>query len=378
MAESMPVWEIAWRLGAGLVLIAANAFFVAVEFGLTRLRQLDLTEEDLESSPGLRRAWEMTDRLEIHLTGCQLGISSSSVVLGVVAEPAVTAVIAPVIGLVGIEGASVRAVSVAVAIVALNLVHKIWGEQAPTYLGVERPRAVVERLAPALYWWTRIMHPLIKLGDGLAKATLRPFGVEITRSWTEDGGGDAEGDDGNAPIGERSDLKRRMADLLSRGRVPEDRRQEVLASLEIDEIPARRVMVPLDDLVHLALDAPGDENRRRIARSGYVRYPVLEAGGEPGRADRVAGVVYVPALFDPPERLAGPGLDLEDLLHPPVFLDPDLPVSELIDRLQAERQEAAFLVEKERVVGMVTIMDALEAIAGPSEDPLDDSSASGR
>ncbi|MFW6200731.1 MAG: CNNM domain-containing protein, partial [Gemmatimonadota bacterium] len=69
--------ELVLRLLSAILLVGANAFFVAVEFALTRLTQF--SPEDIpEDDKGLQTAWKMTERLEIHLTGCQLGISATS------------------------------------------------------------------------------------------------------------------------------------------------------------------------------------------------------------------------------------------------------------------------------------------------------------
>lgn len=365
--------ELILRLVAGALLVAVNAFFVSVEFALTRLRGLDLDPEAVKEQ-GLETAWELTERLEIHLTGCQLGISSSSVLLGVVAEPAITAVIEPVLGLVGVGGGSVHAISVVVAVVVLNLVHKIWGEQAPTYLGVERPAAVARHLAPPLKVWSKVMAPVIRLGDGLAKGTLGLFGVEITRSWldAEEDGGDGSG----SPTGRgaREDLTGRMSELLA-GEVPEDRQHEVLQALRIDQIPTREIMVPAEEVIWLRLDDEPSAHLRCIGEHGRVRYPVLRSrvNGREVCVDDVKGFLYVPALFtleEWPDR----GPDIEPLLAPPYLLAADTPVSHLIDRLQEERQELAVLTDPddaERVVGIVTVSDAFEVIAGDLQDPLD-------
>ena len=87
--------EVGVRLLAGGALILANGFFVAIEFALTRVRQYSEAEFD---EPGLRRAWEMTDELEIYLTGCQVGITASSIAVGIVAEPALAALFEPLFG----------------------------------------------------------------------------------------------------------------------------------------------------------------------------------------------------------------------------------------------------------------------------------------
>jgi CBS domain containing-hemolysin-like protein len=379
--------DIVWRLALAPILIGVNAFFVTVEFALTRLAEMEITEAELEESSGLRRAVSMLDRLELHLTGCQLGISLSSVLLGVLAEPAVTELIEPAFELVGIDGGAVRGISVGISVVLLNLAHKIWGEQAPTYLGIERPKAAAAELAPILYRWSRVMKPIIRLGDSAAKWTLSLMGVEVTRSWTREEGADHGGASdaaaatrggGEPPrragVPDRTEMKRRMAHILTRGQVPPDRRKEVMASLEIDEIPCTDITVGQEDLVALALDVPLRENLERIGEGGHVRYPVLKrdsANGAPIQLENVAGVLYLPAMFSDPEKVLNGSLQLEALVEPAVECSADATVAEVIDELQRARQEVALVTREGGLLGIVTITDALERIAGDLEDPLD-------
>lgn len=339
-----------------------NGFFVTTEFALTRLRQF--SRGDLAGSDRLRRAWEMTERLEIYLTGCQLGITASSILLGVIAEPAVTALLEGVVGVAGLPAGTRHVISVTTAVVLINLIHKVWGEQAPTYLGVERPLEVLQMFAPALWWWTRIMRPVILLGDGLAKSTLRLFGIEISRSWTE-----AEEDEG--PITSFLELRQRLRGLLDRGELDRERRQEVVRALEIQDVPIRRVMVPREEVRALSTERSVEENLAAAAEWRYLRYPLVGSD-----LDDVRGTLYLPALFAALADLRSGDTSLEELAEPPLRLGADLPVSQSIDRFQEAEQELAFVVEEnvvegEEVVGIVTSTDALEAIAGELHDPFD-------
>ncbi len=349
--------DIAVRLLAGAVLVLANAFFVVTEFALTRLRQFD--REELGDSPGLRKAWAMTERLEIYLTGCQLGITTSSILLGVVTEPAVTALLEGAVGVTGLGAGSRHLLSIVVAVILINLVHKIWGEQAPTYLGVERPLQVLHRLAPALWWWTKVAKPVILLGDGLAKATLGLFGVEISRSWTEEG--PEEG-----PITSYVELRQRLGTLLERGQVGRERRREIVRALEIQDIPVSEIMVPRGEIRALSTERPIEENFALIAEHGHARFPLVGSD-----VDDALGTIYVPALFGALDALRAGRTSLEELAVSPLRFEPDLAVSEAIDRFQEARQELAFVTEEGRVLGLVTSTDAFEAIAGELEDPLD-------
>jgi len=359
--------DILLRLLAGFVLVLANAFFVTTEFALTRIRQLP--EADFQSSKSLRRAWRMTEELEIYLTGCQLGITSSSILLGVVAEPAFTALLEPLLGGLDVWSAGTQhVVAVVLAVVIMNLIHKVWGEQAPTYLGVERPKQVAEWFAPGLYWWTKVMYPIIIAGDGLAKATLRLFGVEITRSWTEDGEGDG---DGEGPIETPYAARRQMLRLLGRMEdLPSDRKEEVLAALEIGDRPIREIMVARGDVVVLHVDDAVEIVTALVREHPHTRFPLVGDSLEDFR-----GIVYVPALLARIEELRDGNSGLSDLAVEPFTLPVDLSIADAIDRFQEAHQELALVLEGEDVVGLLTSTDAFEAIAGQLEDPLDEGTA---
>ncbi|MCF2239741.1 hemolysin family protein [Halobacterium salinarum] len=351
----------ALRIFGGIALLAGNGFFVATEFALTRVRQFD--ESAFQETAGLRRAWEMTDRLEIYLTGCQLGITVCSVGLGVVAEPALAVLFTPVFEFVGFGAGSIATLSVLVALAVMNVAHLVLAEKAPTYLGVERAKTVAHYCAPLHYWWTRTMSPIIRAGDRIAKAILSLVGVEMTRSWTEE---EAEGE---PTIDGRSDLRSQMGDLLSGTEIPDERREEVIGALDIDRIPVGDEAVPVDEVVAVSTTDDLETNLDRMADSPHVRYPLV---GE--SMDDFRGVVYLPEVFRDLDDLRDGTLALEDVAHPPLVFDADIAVSAAIDRFQAERQELAFVTDPDTgaVVGMVTITDVLEAITGEVEDPYDE------
>jgi CBS domain containing-hemolysin-like protein len=151
------------RLVGGAVLLLANGFFVTTEFALTRVRQF--AESEFQGG-GLERAWQMTERLEIYLSGCQVGITISSVGLGVVAEPGVAAAIDALLGALGVVSTGGgAAVSVITALALINLAHVVIGEQVPTYLGVERTTFIAKYAAPLFAAWTNPMWPVIVSAD---------------------------------------------------------------------------------------------------------------------------------------------------------------------------------------------------------------------
>lgn len=357
----MDVLETTLRVLGGLALVGVNAFFVAIEFALTRLPQL--SPEELREEEGLDEALEMTERLEFHLTGCQLGISLSSILLGVVAEPAVTALLAPLFGLLGLSESTMSVAGVVVAIVLIQLVHKIWGEQAPTYLGVERPADVARLLAKPLKLWSTVMSPLIRMGDQLAKWTLLLFGVEMTRSWVDKG---EDGDESETPEAGTPEFRRQLVEVLADGRIGEERREEIVNAYEIGEQTAREIMVSRSDIVALCADEPFERIMKDVRSHGFTRYPVV---GE--SLDDFRGILYLPALVAHEESLVAGEASLEDICSEPLRVSADVEIDRLIDTFQEHGEELAFVTEDDRVIGLVTATDAFEAIIGELVDPLD-------
>ncbi|WP_123620608.1 CNNM domain-containing protein [Halorubrum sp. CSM-61] len=351
LATAMPPGEIGLRVAAGVALILINAYFVAIEFGLTRLRQYP--ESDIDT-PGLRRAWEMTDDLEFYLTTCQIWISGTSIALGIVAEPGLAAVFAPLFENTALASAGAGSL---LAFFLINMVHLTHGEQTPTYLGVERSKQVAEYGARPLYWFAWLISPLITFGDWVAKATLRLFGVEMTGAWTE-----TEGD----VLETRAQLRTRLGSMMEEIELPEERRREVLNALDVDEVPVSEIMTPDDDIVSLSTTASVEENLDRISDTPHSRFPLFGAD-----RTEIEGIVYAPSVVTHFAELAGGSLTFADVAAPPMTVAADASVSDAYDRFQAEHQELAVVIHDGEVVGLITATDAMEAVMGQLEDPLD-------
>jgi CBS domain containing-hemolysin-like protein len=316
----------------------------------------------------------MTERLEIYLSGCQLGITIRSVGLGIAAEPALAAVIDPVVDVgrlvlepvlagVGFGGVvdggqgSHIVLAAALSYAVIDVLHLTVGEQAPTYLGIERSKQVAKYGAPILYWWTTIFGPIIRF----AKAILSAFGVEITRSWAEE-----EFDEDGESAGTRADLMMRMGDSLAGVGFGEERRREVINALAIDRIEVGDVMMDREDVVTVSTEASTAANFETIRGMPYSRFPLV---GED--LDHVWGVVYVSSLLDERVALDAGEQTFSDVAVDAMTVPVDMPVSEAVDAFQTRNRELAVNEDDGRAVGIVTATDAFETIAGELEDPLD-------
>ncbi|RDZ63510.1 hypothetical protein C5B90_10220 [Haloferax sp. Atlit-12N] len=345
--------EIGIRLVAGVLLILANGFFVAIEFALTRARQFT-ESEFVDGDSRLERAWEMTQELELYLTTCQVGITASSIAVGIVAEPALAALFEPLFA--GTTLATIGAGAL-IAYMIINLLHLTHGEQTPTYLGVERSRMVCRYGATPLHWFYVAISPIIKFGDWVAKWTLKLFGIEMTGAWLE-----TETD----VIESRGQLRERLDSLLQEGELPEERRDEVLNALDVDELSISEIMIPTDDIVSLSTAATPGENFDRIRNTPHTRFPLV---GE--SLTDFHGVVYAPSIIDNFEALRAGERSFEEIATPTMTLAADTNVSDAFDQFQAEDQELALVLRDGEVVGLLTATDALEAVMGELDDPLD-------
>jgi len=347
------------RLVAGVLLLLSNGFFVTTEFALTRVRQFPESEFQ---GRGLELAWRMTERLEIYLSGCQVGITISSIGLGVVAEPATAAVLDELFGVLGYSaghGAGHSALAIGVGFGLINLLHVIVGEQAPTYLGIERTKLVAKYGAPLLYGWTKLMSPVILLADRVAKGLLGLFGVEIGRSWTEE-----ELEEGEEMT--RGELRRQMGDAMAQIDLPEERREEVISALDIDQITVGDIMIDRDAIVPVRATEDVETNLDRMAAQPHGRFPIVG-----GSFETFEGILYTPAVLRHADALAEGAIDFLEIAAPPLTVRADLPVADLIDEFQAENQELALVEDDGEIVGLVTATDAFEEITGELEDPID-------
>jgi len=345
--------EVLIRLVAGIGLILTNGFFVAIEFALTRARQF--TEaEFVGDTPALERAWEMTQNLEIYLTTCQVGITASSIAVGIVAEPALAALFAPVFENTALASVGAGAI---LAFVIINLLHLTHGEQTPTYLGVERSRQVSRYGATPLYYFHALISPIITFGDWVAKGTLKLFGVEMTGAWLE-----TEED----RVESRADLRRELSSTLEAGDLSAERREEVVNALRVGERTVSEIMVPPGEIVSLSTGDPWEENLARMRERPHTRFPLVGDDGE-----EFLGIVYVPAFLREVDVLDDPDIELETIAAPPMTLSPDATVSDAIDRFQVEGQELALVISDGEIRGLVTATDAFEEVMGELEDPMD-------
>lgn len=339
------------RFIAGLSLLGLNAAFVSIEFALTRLRQFD--KDEVTGNWATNLAWKMTEQLEIYLTACQVGITITSILLGVVFEPAVTNLIHPLTAMMQLGPVTTSWISVLLSVGFIQFLHTVWGEQSPTYIGVESPRLVAGWLSPLLYGWAWVSYPLITVGDYFAKHTLQLFGVTLTRSWTE----------GESP----RDLTGEIGEILHNSVLDEEETREVLNTIEATERPVSEVIIPTEDVVTVGIDqTPQSILEAMRANRQYTRFPLI---GEDLLDCR--GILYANQALGEFKDMESGQEDIQALASSALFLEHDTSISNAVDEMQRANQEMAIVVDNDESLGIVTDSHLFEALVGEIYDPTD-------
>ncbi|MDP9424922.1 MAG: CNNM domain-containing protein, partial [Actinomycetota bacterium] len=139
------------NLVAALVLIVLNGFFVAAEFAFVRVRETRIVQLEQGGSTRAAKVRMALHDLDTYLSVCQVGITVASLGLGWVGEPAVSALIRPLLHVVGITNESVvEVIAVILGFAVITYAHLVFGEQAPKYFSIQRAEATALWIARPL------------------------------------------------------------------------------------------------------------------------------------------------------------------------------------------------------------------------------------
>src|SRR4051794_37670944 len=158
-------------------LVLLNAFFVAAEFAIVKVRATRVQEQIREGVRGAVATQHAIDDLAATLSATQLGITLASLGLGWVGEPALAHLIAPLLGAIGVwSPALIHSIALTAAFAMITFLHVVLGELAPKALAIQRPDTVAVALAPVLLVFRRMFYPALWLLSRSSTAFLRLFG----------------------------------------------------------------------------------------------------------------------------------------------------------------------------------------------------------
>ena len=338
-------------LVATLLLVLANAFFVASEFAIVKMRPTRLEELQRAGDRRARRALRITQKLDEYLSANQLGITLASLGLGALGEPAIAALVEPVLRPLGsLAGVTSHGIALGVSFFVITSLHTIVGELAPKSLAIQRTEQVTLLTALPLHLFYVVMWPAIWFLNSTANALVRLLGLHPVKEHE---------------VAHTSEELRLLLTGSPAGLDPALRSMLVRA-FDFRRRAARHVMSLRIDAATLRSDMPLEDAMRRAVEAGYSRYPVV------GEGNAVVGYIHVRDLF---EVLLGHrrATALGDLLRAPIYASMDTPAEWLRVEMQARQVPVAIVnSDSGEFAGMVTIEDLLEEIVGEIRDENDD------
>ncbi len=341
------------RLAAVVVLVAANALFVAAEFSLVAARRTRIEAMIRRGDRRAVTARAVMQNITRFISGTQLGITLTSLGLGWIGEPALAEPIArwfaafpPTLAAVATHG-----VAVSIAFILITYLHVVLGELVPKSLALLYPETLGRWLARPLTLFTTVTNPFIWLLNNSATGLTRLFGAR--------------------PMSERERVHspEEILMLVEQSRqtgtlAPQDARM-IAGVFEFSEKNAREVMTPRTQMVALPLTLAIADAADRVATAGRSRYPVYRDS-----LDDIVGTVHAKDIL---RALRGPaGGTLESILRPPLLVPGTREVEDVLADMKRQKVHLAIVLDEYGgTAGLVTMEDLLEEIVGQIYDEYD-------
>jgi CBS domain containing-hemolysin-like protein len=340
------------RLLAAFVLVVLNGFYVASEFAFVRVRSTAVDQLAEEGRAGAATLQEVMANLDDYLAATQLGITIASLGLGWIGEPAVAALIEPVLAPV-LPPNLIHLVAFAVGFGIITFLHVVFGELAPKTIAISRAERLALLLAPPMKLSYYLFIPGIVVFNGAATAFTSLIGVPPA-SETEE-------------TLEEREIRRVLARSGEAGHVDTTEVEMIERVFELDDTVVREVMVPRPDVVRVSADSSLSELRGTILETEKTRYPVV-ASDEP---DRVVGFVDVKDVLRATEE-GHDAVTAGELAHEIIIVPETTTISDLLVQFRDEhRQMAAVIDEWGSFEGIATVEDVVEAVVGDLRDEFD-------
>ncbi|KRD41272.1 hypothetical protein ASE38_16780 [Cellulomonas sp. Root930] len=344
---------IEWLLvGLGVLLTLGTAVFVASEFSLVTL---DPGLVEGQAAPDDRRSQSVLKalrRLSTELSGAQLGITLTTILLGYTTQPAVVRLLRLPLEESVLGQAIGGIVAGVLAIVLVNGFSMVVGELIPKNLAISRPLPTARMVAPLQRGFTSALRPLIVAFNGSANALLRSVGVEPREELSG----------GRSPQ-ELAALVRRSAEV---GTLDESTATLLTNSIEFTELTAVDVMTDRLRLVVVRREDPASDVIDLARRTGHSRFPVIGDS-----SDDIVGLVHLRrAIAVPYERRAE--VPAAALMVDAPRVPETVHLGPLLVELREQGLQMAVVVDEYGgTSGVVTLEDVVEELVGDVADEHD-------
>lgn len=338
-------------LGLALLLTLACGVFVAAEFSLTTVERSTLERAVADGERGADSALKAVRSLTFQLSGAQLGITVTGLVIGMLAKPSIGKLLAGPLDDLGLSTGAAESVALVLSTVLSTIVLMVVGELVPKNWAISSPLAVAKRVATAQRWFSAAFKPLITHLNNTANRTVRRFGLEPAEELAS-----ARGPQELAALARHS---------AKQGALEADTAELFVRTLNLADLTAENVMTPRVQVMALDVQATAEDVATATRATGLSRFPVYR-----GNLDSVIGVVHIKdVLAVPAERR--PRFSIAELLREPLLVPETLTVDRLLDRLSGKRTMAVVIDEYGGTAGVATLEDIVEEVVGEVRDEHD-------
>src|SRR6267142_1551528 len=342
------------RLLAVIVLIAANAFFVAAEFALVAARRTRIEALIRRGDRKAKTVQQALADLYRQLSAAQLGITVASILLGYVAEDTVAhlfrgwfATLPPALSFLTRGG-----VASVVAVAIISFLHVVFGEQAPKAWAITYPEGTSRWVAAPLILFSWITRPFTDLLNWSANLIVRSMGIKSTTP---------EHDRVHSP----EEIRMLVQQSRKTGGLGAADARMLEGVFEFSEKNARDVMTPRTDMVALTAGLTLADAADAVAAAGRSRYPVY---GE--SLDDIVGTVHAKDILR--GLRATPTTTVKEIARPAFFVPGTREVEDVLTDMKRQKVHLAIVLDEfGGTAGLVTMEDLLEEIVGPIYDEYD-------
>ncbi|MES2595113.1 MAG: hemolysin family protein [Verrucomicrobiota bacterium] len=344
--------ELGWHGFIVLVIVLLNAFFVAAEFAIVKVRDSQLQAAQEDGVIGAKFAREVTRNLDAYLSAGQLGITLTSIALGIFGEPYVAAVVQPLLFKAGVTSdAVVRGTSIVIAYAFVTYLHVVLGEQTPKVFAIRKSLKTTLLIAKPLHVFYVLLKPAIYILNTSTNIVLK-FLFRI------------EGVSEHEIAHSEEELRHIVAESQKSKEVTETEKDILLNALGLNDRCVRDVMTPRNVVISLDVEDDFATNLKRAVDHKHTRYPLVE-----GHLDHSIGMIHIKDLLG---LVSQPQADLRKIKRELTMVPELMPIDKLLRHFLDKHAHVALAVDEYGgAVGIVTLDNVLEEIVGDIQDEFD-------
>ncbi|MEY2575821.1 MAG: magnesium and cobalt exporter, family [Verrucomicrobiota bacterium] len=344
------------KLAVILGLVALNAFFVASEFAIVKVRNSQLDALEDEGNVKAVFAKHVRGHLDAYLSATQLGITLASLALGWIGEQFLAHMLEPAFLLMNVHShALVSTISITLAFIGITFLHIVFGELAPKYLAIGNPISITLMLARPLGAFYILFKPAIWILNKSSNFFLQKLlrikpvaGSELAHSEEE--------------------LRLILDESEKSDEVSELGRDLLVNALDLRQRVVRDIMTPRGEVVFLDLELSFEENVKTALESRHTRFPLCR-----GHLDNALGLIHIKELMP---MMRDPQPDLLRIKRELIPVPEMMSLEKLLNLFLTRHAHLAIVVDEYGgTVGMVTLENVLEEIVGDIQDEFDSEKA---